>query len=82
MNCAHFQWHNVFIWLNNYVVHCAESSGQYTTEHNYVDAVVLDNKNTQCNAILLDNIVLINTNHKPVYCNCFKVDSNYGVCKQ
>ena len=33
----------------------------------------------QCNTILLDNVVLINTNYKSVYCNCFKVDSNYGV---
>ena len=31
---------------------------------------------TQCNTILLNNIVLISTNYKPVYCicNCFKVD--------
>ena len=37
-----------------------------TTEH--VNAVVQDNNDTQCNTILLDNIVglLINTNYKPV----------------
>ena len=33
-----------------------------------------DNNDTQCNPILLDIIVLINTKYKHVYCNCFKVD--------
>ena len=33
-----------------------------------------ENNNKQCITILLDNIVLINTSYKPVYCNCFKVD--------
>ena len=58
-----------------YIVYCAESSGLsglYTTEH--VDAIVTDNNDRQCKTILLENITLINTNYKPVYCNCFKVD--------
>ena len=54
-----------------YIVYCTESSGLYTTEH--VDAEVPSIRAImiQCNTILLS-----------VYCNCFKVDSNYGVYMQ
>ena len=48
-------------------LHCIASENRViynTLEH--VNAVVPDNNDTQCNTILLDNIVLINTNHKTV----------------
>ena len=61
------------VCLNGYItIYRAESSGLslYTTEHADEVSTIMNNAIYNVN----DNIVLINTNYYPVYCNCFKVD--------
>ena len=50
---------SVYMVIKLHCIACRIEWSIHYTEH--VDVVVLDNNDTQCNTILLDNIVLINT---------------------